>query len=121
MRLRVSMTAASRGRSSLNGPPGARRIRKKDSVTMMKRVGIAVSRRRKMKESTERSPQLEALGRTPATTAGEDPTKLGRPRSRGRPVARSAYCLMDRYFEGYTPRVFWWKPSTFDETRFLVP
>jgi hypothetical protein len=53
--LRFSITLASRGLSRSNGPPGASRIRKKEIVMMMKRVGIADKERRRIKESTTSS------------------------------------------------------------------
>ena len=39
------------GRSRLNGPPGANRMRKNDRVTTMNRVGTALASRRRMKRS----------------------------------------------------------------------
>ncbi len=47
------MICGGRGRSRLNGPPGARRIRKKDKVMMMKMVGTAPARRLSTKLSMD--------------------------------------------------------------------
>ena len=57
------MIFASSGRSRSNGPPGARRIRKNEIVMIRKSVGMADTKRRRMKESTGSLPPLATRSR----------------------------------------------------------